>query len=264
MTMSFATEGPPTPSAYSGTPKRSSVAGLQISPTAAREERAKEPAGVGSPHGRVAREGSMFSLGPATPGAGGAVALSEGFSDEAMRGLKADGARAKGDGADISDLKACGVGCYLCYKEDNFGTIYMQWAENTPANAILWMQPKAPVPKFKFTQNAGRVQLADRVNGGLKFFETISRFVRELMVTYKANKITILSHVENKEVQVLFLKKSNKIFILKEASKSVLYEPDEIEAIGVVPYNNTEFAVMTMHRQLFCDKCAHSGAYMMK
>mmetsp|Transcript_2345 Transcript_2345/g.5501 ORF Transcript_2345/g.5501 Transcript_2345/m.5501 type:complete len:82 (-) Transcript_2345:263-508(-) len=80
----------------------------------------------------------------------------------------------------------------------------------------------------------------------------------------KANKITILAHSENKEIQVLFLKKSHKVFILRESGKSVLYEPDEIEAVGVVPYNNTDFLVKTMHVNIFADKCTHAGAYLVK
>eukprot|EP00392_Amoebophrya_sp_AT5.2_P018030 g18479.t1 len=163
--------------------------------------------------------------GVVSPGAGLPPPLSLGFGNDSMQQLRPDGVKAKGTETDVSNLlKKCGMG--------------------------LW--------------KANNCELGDRVNAPSKWFATIARYVREQIATMKANKITILAHSENKEIQVLFLKKSHKVFILRESGKSVLYEPDEIEAVGVVPYNNTDFLVKTMHVNIFADKCTHAGAYLVK
>ena len=52
------------------------------------------------------------------------------------------------------------------------------------------------VPNFKYTQNAGRVHLANEANKPAIWWQTVARFIRENLVTYKCDKITIIAHAE--------------------------------------------------------------------
>lgn len=162
----------------------------------------------------------------------------------------------------MANLKQCGMGCYLCYKEDALGTLYQHWANQTPANAVMFMQPTKDVAAFKFTQNSGRVEMSQNVNKGSQYITVVARFIKELSgAKYKADKITILSHTAIMPLQIIFLKKnSNQVFYLKETGKSILFNGSEISAIGVVNYNETNFLVQTMEYNLFITKCQKNGA----
>ncbi|CAD7959366.1 unnamed protein product [Amoebophrya sp. A25] len=242
-----------------------------------RQSSRREPAGVESPHGsmHVAVEHPDAAM-PSPTGAKLDVPASEqsnmsmGFSNASMQSMKASGVRGKADNGITDGVKDCGTGCYLCYKEDALGTVYMHWAHNTPVNAILWMgyglaegeEAPGKVAGFKFTQNGGRTEMGKNANNKGTYYKHIAGYISTLKKSpFKFNKITILQHVEQMPV---FLKKSSsgaqQVFHMREAGKSIVYESEKILAIGVVAYNNTDFEVQTMDDKVFRTQCNAVGA----
>lgn len=104
--------------------------------------------------------------------------------------------------------------------------------------------------------------MSQNTNKGSQYYQVCARYIKEMMSPkYNASRITLLAHTQYVPLQIIFLKKnSGQVFYLKESGKSILFSANEIAAVGLVNYNETNFLVQTMDYHLFVDKCSKLGA----
>mmetsp|Transcript_4188 Transcript_4188/g.6385 ORF Transcript_4188/g.6385 Transcript_4188/m.6385 type:complete len:151 (-) Transcript_4188:6-458(-) len=101
------------------------------------------------------------------------------------------------------------MACYLTFDVANLGTLVATWSEEPIEGALAVVRPGKPVPKFKFKQRGGRVEVIRKIREDIKkLYQGWVEFIKlakqndgtfELLeprgVTVTFNKFSELEHV---------------------------------------------------------------------
>mmetsp|Transcript_6632 Transcript_6632/g.11685 ORF Transcript_6632/g.11685 Transcript_6632/m.11685 type:complete len:150 (+) Transcript_6632:92-541(+) len=71
------------------------------------------------------------------------------------------------------------MAAYLVFDVANLGQLLMHWSEEPVEGALAVIHPGKPVPKFKFKQRGGRIELVRKIREDLaKMYEGYAEFIK--------------------------------------------------------------------------------------
>ncbi|KAL1511664.1 hypothetical protein AB1Y20_004954 [Prymnesium parvum] len=151
-----------------------------------------------------------------------------------------------------------GAGCYLTFSSDGQGTLGMRWSDGPVDGALAYFKPNKPVPRFKFTQNAGRSDIVRECGGPnkAKFFAGVAQFVKAA----RANdaELTHLRQEPARPVAIYF--NDNQLNVVPLAMGSPFARLHEMESVAVLNESSAAFNCLTLERSQFLAVGNRDGA----
>ena len=168
-----------------------------------------------------------------------------GGSSDDSGGVGGGGGGGRGEGA-----------CYLVFLTSNSGCLLMHWSDTPIDGALASFVPAKPVPRFKYTQNAGRTEVARDMNMKVrKFYQGYAYFLKtaanlggtfRLRTQLKQLPIAVYLNAAALEVK--------KVRVGESATFS------GVKGIAVLPALSTDLDVGTMETRLFLQTAERVGA----
>ncbi|PFH35068.1 hypothetical protein BESB_059550 [Besnoitia besnoiti] len=149
-------------------------------------------------------------------------------------------------------------GAYLTFDCCSQGTIVLTWSKKAVPHAFVYFHPRKPVANFKFTTNGGRTQLATNVQKDpRRYYQGICAFLKT--VKQFDGELTVIDQNEGPKPVAVVLHIAGTNGVVK-CEKGVAYDIGQVDIVGVVPLDSSEFDCKTLTSSLFREKAERVGA----
>jgi len=142
------------------------------------------------------------------------------------------------------------MACYLTFDLASNGTLFTHWSQTPVPDALASFTPSKPVPKFKFTQNAGRSELIRTINGPNipRYYQGWTQFVKLAKENDAQFAILKGEQFTQAPVALYIVNKNTEVGRIPENSTVTL---EDVAAVVAVHPANLSFGVKKMNVALF-------------
>jgi len=141
------------------------------------------------------------------------------------------------------------MSCYLAFDLASNGTLFTHWSTTPIPDALASFTPSKPVPKFKFTQNAGRSELIRTINGPNlpRYYQGWTQFFK-LAKENDSEFVILKGETSQAPVAMYIVNKDTEVSRLAENEPVTL---GNVAGVAAVHPSNLSFGVKKMHVALF-------------
>ena len=174
--------------------------------------------------------------------------------------LTARAAAAEGAGRPRGREAACGGrgegACYLVFLTSNAGCLLMHWSDTPIDGALASFVPAKPVPRFKYTQNAGRTEVARDMNMKVrKFYQGYAYFLKT--AANLGGTFRLRTQLKQLPIAVYLNAAALEVKMVRVGESATF---SGVKGIAVLPALSTDLDVGTMETRLFLQTAERVGA----
>uniref|UniRef100_A0A6B2LMX1 Immune mapped protein 2 N-terminal domain-containing protein n=1 Tax=Arcella intermedia TaxID=1963864 RepID=A0A6B2LMX1_9EUKA len=155
-------------------------------------------------------------------------------------------------------MSELGEGCYLVFDAASQGTLSVFWSQTPVEGALAYFKPNKTVPKFKYTQNAGRSELIRQICGPniKRYYQGWTQFVR-LAKDFQGDISILRGEQFDQPISLFFVDKQNNV---TKAPEKEFFNTDNKVSVSAVHSACLSFQVKTMNPSLFRETAESQGA----
>jgi len=142
------------------------------------------------------------------------------------------------------------MSCYLTFDLASNGTLFTHWSQTPVPDALASFTPSKPIPKFKFTQNAGRTELIRTINGPNlpRYYQGWVQFVKMARENDAEFMVLKGEQFTQAPVALYIVTKNTDVSRIAENTPATL---GDVASVSAVHPSNMSYGVKKMNVALF-------------